>query len=199
MVELPKELTKVQIDTLLANKDNWRKHGREQRTLFRESVSEVGFVTPPIVNKRTMRLIDGHLRVSEMKQQGAESIEVIMVDVDEDTEKKMLTLLDSVSEKADVNKEKYRELIAQIVFDREYLERELRKETDKIKNAESAEYEILPEMLLNYNYVLLVIKDEVNFTRARELFDIDYKIDRYNGSKGMTSVVDGDKWINNHK
>lgn len=48
---------------LLANPANWRMHPREQQEALAGTLSEVGWVTHVLVNKKTGHVVDGHLRV----------------------------------------------------------------------------------------------------------------------------------------
>jgi hypothetical protein len=163
--------------------------------MFRSGVEEVGYITPVIWNERTGNLIDGELRVTEMKAAGEKDIEALVVDVSEEEEQKILALLDKVADLADGDQKLYNDLVNNLEFKVEHLETELKKQEQELEKIERAEYELVPEMLLDYNYVILVFKDKVNYQAAREMFGVDYKIDRYSGKKGESSVVSGDAVI----
>ena len=50
-------------DALIANERNWRTHPKAQREALAGVLDEVGYVATVLVNRRTGRLVDGHLRV----------------------------------------------------------------------------------------------------------------------------------------
>lgn len=197
--EVSKKLESVPIGDIKINTKNWRRHSRKQRQLFQESVAEVGYITPIIWNRETGNLIDGELRYTEMKQSGAKTIEAIVVELPPEEEAKVLALLDQVSSGADIDPKAYAQLVQDIMFEREKLNKDLKlkfaeAEEEKIK-IEHAEFELVPEMLVEYDYVLLVFKDPVNILAARDIFGVGPRIDRYNGRKGDCKVVDGDEWL----
>src|ERR1700686_953758 len=49
-------------DQLLANEKNWRIHPKTQQDALKGELSKVGIVQNVIVNKRSGKMIDGHLR-----------------------------------------------------------------------------------------------------------------------------------------
>jgi len=80
----------VDIDEIKPHDKNWKSHPAKQKRMIRESMREVGFITPLIVNKRTMRILDGHLRYEYARILGLKEVPVVFVDVDEEQEKKIL-------------------------------------------------------------------------------------------------------------
>jgi len=63
------------------NEKNWRLHPQAQRSALQRSLDEVGIVDSVLVNKRTGKLVDGHLR-REVALDRGESLEVVEVDMD---------------------------------------------------------------------------------------------------------------------
>ena len=61
--------------------------GDTQYEALKNSVGRFGLVEPLVVNRRTGNLISGHQRLNILKAQGAEEAEVVVVDLDEETEK----------------------------------------------------------------------------------------------------------------
>lgn len=80
-----------------AHVHNWRQHPPEQRKALEGILREIGWVQSVLVNRRTGRLIDGHLRVIVALDQGEELIPVNYVDLDEDEEFKALASLDAIA------------------------------------------------------------------------------------------------------
>lgn len=84
-------------DQLLANPMNFRRHPEAQQKAIEGALNEVGFVQNVIVNHRTGRLIDGHLRVEVALRKGHPSIPVVYVDLDENEERVVLATLDPIT------------------------------------------------------------------------------------------------------
>lgn len=76
---------------------NWRRHPTDQRRALLGALGEVGWVQPVVVNRRTGRLVDGHLRVELALQEGAETVPVVYVDLDEREERLALASLDAIA------------------------------------------------------------------------------------------------------
>jgi ParB-like chromosome segregation protein Spo0J len=108
-------------DQLLANPSNWRTHGKAQREALREVLDTVGYVAQVIVNQRTGRLVDGHLRVEEALSHGQPSIPVLYVDLSEEEERLVLASLDPLAAMATTDEDKLRELLAEVSVDSEAL------------------------------------------------------------------------------
>lgn len=90
-------LSDVSVDDLIPNPNNFRRHPIHQRTLFKDAVDEVGIVSPLFRNIRTGFLVDGHMRLEELKSAGVKTVKVLDIDVDEDEETTVLLTLDAVS------------------------------------------------------------------------------------------------------
>lgn len=83
---------------LLDHPLNWGAHSEKQKTALAASMGEFGWLKPLLVNKRTGRLIDGHARAAHARALGVESVPCRVVDVDEETERRMLLTVDRVGE-----------------------------------------------------------------------------------------------------
>lgn len=83
-----------------ANLHNWRRHPDAQRRALEGIMREVGWVQSVIVNRRTGRLIDGHLRVAAALDSGEKLIPVTFVELTEEEELKALAALDSITDLA---------------------------------------------------------------------------------------------------
>ncbi len=82
---------------LVANDKNWRKHSEFQRKALRGAIGDVGFIRSVTVNRRTNRIIDGHLRVDLALADGVPAIAVEYVDLDEAEEAEALATLDPLA------------------------------------------------------------------------------------------------------
>lgn len=101
-------------DQLLANPENWRGHPAAQREALSAVLDEVGFVAPVIVNQRTGRLIDGHLRVELAMARHDAKIPVSYVDLSEDEERVVLATYDPLGDLAFADPTRLGELLAEI-------------------------------------------------------------------------------------
>jgi hypothetical protein len=81
---------------LLANPGNWRIHSGQQQKALGAVLDEVGWVQRVIVNKRTGRVVDGHLRVALAISKG-ERVPVVYIDVSEAEERLILATIDPLS------------------------------------------------------------------------------------------------------
>ena len=70
-------------DQLLANDRNWRIHPKAQQDALAGVLREVGLVQNVIVNQRTGKVVDGHLRVSLAISENQPKISITYVDLDE--------------------------------------------------------------------------------------------------------------------
>jgi len=100
----------VKASTLTANPLNWRDHPIAQAKALNAALDALGWVKRVIVNERTGRIIDGHLRVEEAVKVDA-SVPVVYVDLSEREEALVLAVLDPLAAEAGTDTAKLRELI----------------------------------------------------------------------------------------
>lgn len=101
----------VEVDKVVNNPANWREHPTYQRDALVGVLEDVGLVAEITINKRTGRLVDGHLRVAVAKEHGVEKLPVRFVDLSEDEEREVLATLDPIASMAVANQEKIQALI----------------------------------------------------------------------------------------
>jgi hypothetical protein len=83
---------------LVPHPQNWRKHPKEQAANLTGTLDGVGWVQRVIVNKRTGRMLDGHLRAELARKQGeATPVPVVYVDLSDDEERTVLATLDPIA------------------------------------------------------------------------------------------------------
>lgn len=87
-------------DELIANPKNFRRHPSRQRRVLGAVLDDVGFVTDVIVNRRTGRILDGHLRVELAIKAKQPTVPVKYVDLSEKEESLVLATFDPVGELA---------------------------------------------------------------------------------------------------
>ena len=91
--------------------DRWRGHPQAQRDALNAILSQIGWVQGVIVNSRTNRLLDGHARIEEALEQGADSlVPFVAVDLSEEEERRILLLLDPIGSMAQTNAELFQNL-----------------------------------------------------------------------------------------
>jgi hypothetical protein len=143
-------------DQLLANPFNFRIHTQMQQSLMKNILEEVGWVKSVTVNKVTGTILDGHMRVILAMREGLKEVPVEYVELTEEEERKAMLLLDYVTAKAEVSKEKAQELLASIttenseivsLFSREMFP-ETRRLLERSKEKPKLEKDILKEQQL---------------------------------------------------
>jgi hypothetical protein len=88
---------------LVANEMNWRRHPRAQRQALSGVLDEVGWVQDVIVNVRTGRVVDGHLRVELAQKRGEPTVPVLFVELDEREEALVLATFDPLGVAASID------------------------------------------------------------------------------------------------
>lgn len=97
--------------TLQPNPMNWRTHPRYQALALQGSMEELGWIQDVIVNQRSGRMIDGHLRVDLALAAKEATVPVKYVDLTDEEEKLALATLDPITAWATADKEKLAELL----------------------------------------------------------------------------------------
>ena len=91
--------------SLVANPGNHRRHPERQREVLRAALGDEGWIDPVIVNRRSGRIVDGHARVEEAVAQGAAQVPVIVIDVDEQAERRIVARHDRIGALAEIDLE----------------------------------------------------------------------------------------------
>ncbi len=137
--ENPKKLT--------PNPKNWRKHPKNQAQALEGALEEIGWLQDVIINQRTGRLIDGHLRVELAIRNKEKSVPVKYVDLSEEEEEKALITLDPITSMAEADKDILNSLIESCKTDNEKVKALLQDIAEKEKllvgrrQAEEDDYE----------------------------------------------------------
>lgn len=101
----------VPISEIAPNPKNWRRHNKTQAAIVEQSLSTIGWVKPLVVNVRSKKIIDGHLRLMLAQSHGVEKIPVLYIDASEEEELLFLLALDTLSEMATANNTLLEELL----------------------------------------------------------------------------------------
>jgi DNA modification methylase len=108
---------------LVANERNWRSHPVQQQRALAGALDEVGWVQQVLVNQRTGRLVDGHLRVELAVSRSERSVPVTYVDLSEEEEALVLATLDPIGAMAGADAARLTELLRDLEPDDEGLRR----------------------------------------------------------------------------
>lgn len=128
----------VRAAELIENPLNARRHSKEQATVMHGALNELGWIQEVIVNQRTGRLIDGHLRLSLALRQGNDTpVPVKYVDLDENEERLALLTLDPISAMAETDNAALEALLQDVNTGEAALQEFLAKQVEVIENVES--------------------------------------------------------------
>jgi ParB-like chromosome segregation protein Spo0J len=97
---------------LAPNPKNWRRHPKAQHVALSGVLGEVGVVQGVVFNKRTNRLIDGHLRVEVAIKNKEPTVPVTIVDLSEQEEDLILATFDPIGAMAEADADALEELVA---------------------------------------------------------------------------------------
>lgn len=121
-------------DDLLAHPENWRVHPDKQRDAMQGALDEVGWVQNVVVNERTGRIIDGHLRVEIARQRG-ENVPVVYVDLEENEERVVLASLDTITGLAERDNATFLELLKGVEIENDGLAAFIDSTREDVQNA----------------------------------------------------------------
>ncbi len=127
-------------EALVPNERNWRTHPRLQR----EALDRVGWVQDIVVNRRSGRLVDGHLRVAVAVSRGEPSVPVVCVDLDERDEAFVLATLDPLAAMAEADGAALEDLVATMTSEDLSVRELLTRITNSNQSAAGGEDWIVP-------------------------------------------------------
>lgn len=84
-------------EQLVANERNWRTHPRAQSDALEGALRKVGIVQNIVVNERSGKLLDGHLRVEMAISSGQPTVPITYVDLSDEEEALILATIDPVT------------------------------------------------------------------------------------------------------
>lgn len=113
------ETGEVDPKKLLPNPKNWRKHPDKQADAMSGILDEIGWIQDVIVNRRTGRMIDGHLRVEIAIKNKEPVVPVSYVDLSEEEEEKAILTFDPLGAMAEADKKLLEELMGSVSSDSE--------------------------------------------------------------------------------
>jgi len=119
--------------TLAKNPKNARKHPSFQKQAMGAALDSVGWIQEVIVNQRTGRMLDGHLRVDLALSRKEVTVPVKYVDLSEEEENEVLLTFDPLGDYARTD----RRLMKSLVESLEKSERPVRAELESLIEAEA--------------------------------------------------------------
>jgi hypothetical protein len=165
-------------EKLLANPKNWRTHSADQESALEGLLEEVGWVSSVIVNRKTGRLIDGHLRVKLATRRKEKKVPVIYVDLSEKEEELVLATLDPLGDLAGIDAKRLEELLGAVDPQSVALQQML---TDLeaelgIGKDEEKDVEVLLDQAVQLEpareYIVVMCEGEEDWERLREALDL---------------------------
>jgi hypothetical protein len=101
-------------EKILAHPLNYRTHSAAQESALEGLLEEVGWVSNVIVNKKSGRLLDGHLRVALAKKRHEKKVPVVYVSLSDAQEKLVLATLDPLGDLAGIDPKRFNDLLSGI-------------------------------------------------------------------------------------
>ena len=101
----------VDPEQLMAHPKNYRLHPARQQRALKGAIEDIGYIKSITVNKRTGRVVDGHLRVTLALRDGQKTIPVEYVDLNEAEEAEALAVVDPITGMAGIDGEKLNDLL----------------------------------------------------------------------------------------
>jgi hypothetical protein len=101
-------------DQLLANDKNWRVHPKAQQDALEGALRKVGIVQNVVVNERSGKMIDGHLRAQMAISSGQPTVPITYVNLSDEEEALILATIDPVTGLAGTDQELLDSLITDI-------------------------------------------------------------------------------------
>lgn len=191
---------------------NPRRHPTTQRLLLSDSLDQLGWLSPCIGNRRTKRLIDGHMRRQQAIERNEATIPILWLDLDEQQEAAALAIINSISAQAVVDKALSAALVASIPEDlADIAQRSLLVEQDRLQRAAAAANEVPTDTADSgktplrvglvpgeqYNYVMLLFRTPIDWLAAQHHFGLEPVLDpfRPGAAPKLSRVVDGAQYL----
>ena len=145
----------VDADQLMAHPENAKIHPQAQQRSMNSVISRIGLIGKVIVNERTGRIIDGHMRVS-MAIAAGQQVNVDYVNLTDEEERFALATYDPVGTQSIIDDDMFADLVKQIPEPDEALQKlfaSLTKEWDVKPDSPSSDGEKDPGDVLVFGMV----------------------------------------------
>ena len=191
------ESTRMKLEDLNGATYNPRKIKPGQLKSLKKSIEKFGILDPLIVNKQTGNtIVGGHQRFRIAGELGHETVPVNLIDVSLEDEKMLNIALNKIG--GEFDKPKLEALVKEVVtfegFDLDLLgfsQDDLNGLVgEKTQEEIEAEYPITPYFSEKYNYVVIMTKNEVDWTFLRNALGIETVKSYKSTAVGTGKVVD---------
>lgn len=189
--------------SLQPHDNNPKKHPSVQREAYADLLEEIGWAGAFLYNEQTGRLLDGHMRQQDALERNLDEVPVLVINVDEVTEAKILLFLDKIGTLFQDDKAKV-DLLSRGVDDipgslknlliGNLADDLLPDEGEKGKGAfpEGGLDLVLGE---SYNYLVVIFKNELDWVAAQDHFGLRHIRCAFSSGVGLGRVVDGGKYL----
>jgi len=189
---------------------NWKRHPSLQHEAWLSFLGEVGWVGALLYNRATGKLLDGHMRLQDALESNMQRVPVLMVSLDEPTERKVLALLDRIGTLFETRWPMLEKLAAMVETKAANLQAILDsrgslfggEDEDEEGNGRSSKKKKkdFPGLIslvpgARFDYVMLIFKSELNFNTACDHFGVKPVRCAFNSGIGKGRVVDGDEYL----
>lgn len=188
------------VDELNAATYNPRKISGQQLKALKMSIKENGILEPLIVNQKTgMTVVSGHQRLRVAKELGFTEVPVKVIDVDEKKEKILNLALNKIGGAFDTPKLEnvLREVVEFAGADIEqtgFTTQEIEKMLALPEAETEGEYPIVPYFSEKYNYVIIMAKNEIDWTFLQNALGVRREKSYKSSAIGLGHVVDFDRF-----
>lgn len=188
------------VDKLNAATYNPRKISGQQLKALKMSIKENGILEPLIVNQKTgMTVVSGHQRLRVAKELGFTEVPVKVIDVDEKKEKILNLALNKIGGAFDTPKLEnvLREVVEFAGADIEqtgFTAQEVEKMLALPEAETEGEYPIVPYFSEKYNYVIIMAKNEIDWTFLQNALGVRREKSYKSSAIGLGHVVDFDRF-----
>ena len=200
----------LKLKTLRPAPYNTRAITQEAMAALEHSLERFGIVEPLILNERTGFLIGGHQRLEALKEEGVEEAPVVVVSLDEDDAKALSLTLNNRGAQGYYTKD-VEPLLDELKALMPDIYDELRlfsisDQASKVANGDEEEtgeeplYDLSPQPYESYHYVVMIFRNDIDWTAGQEHFQLKAVADpsprkKGKGRIGLGLVVDGADYL----
>lgn len=190
--------------SLQPNDLNPKDHPSIQRIAMSDLFDDVGWAGAFLYNERTGRLLDGHMRQADALERNEDEVPVLIINVDELKERRILAFLDKVGQLFADRKDTTAKLLeGQTVADSLLNLLKVDSAADLLLGSGDGDAPPKPfpegglDLVLgeSYDYVVLLFKSPLDWLAAQDHFGLKRVRCAFSTSVGQGRVVDGSKYL----
>lgn len=189
-----KRFERILASKLLPNPLNFRKHNDPQRRVLRSMFEQIGIAGGCVVRELEgdrYEIIDGHLR-QDMHENQQQEVPCLVTDLTAEEANALLATFHPIAAMATLEKTAMADLLAKVAVEDEELMRHLKHVAGMDRDAkekDEPEYPIVPRFSESYNYVLVMVPNEVDWICLQETLDIRPKKCMFNPKRIGLGIV----------